>query len=71
MRNYFDNQIKKEVNAMKLESKKTDLSKGAFIEEIKNGLGEEIKRNPNKVDIIKPPKENIFKRFFKRLMKTF
>lgn len=64
-------EIEKELNAMKLEAKKTDLSKEAFIQEIKNGLGEKIKENPNKVGIICPPKENIFKRFFKKLMKTF
>lgn len=71
MKNYYDNEIKKEINAIKLEAKKTDLNKEAFIQEIKNGLGEQIKLNPNKVEIITRPNENIFKRFFRRLMRTF
>jgi len=71
MKNYHENEIKKEGNAIKLETKKTNLKKESFIQEIKNGLGEEIKSNPNKVIIMTKPKENIFKRFFKKLMKTF
>jgi len=71
MKNYFYNEIKKEENGIKLERRKTDLSKEAFIQEIKNGLGEQIKANHNKAIINTKPKENIFKRFFKKLMQIF
>jgi len=71
MKNYFTNEIKKEKNGIKLEKRKTDLSKEAFIQEIKNGLGEQIRANPNKVIINTKPKENIFKRFLKKLMQIF
>lgn len=71
MKNYFSNEIKKEENGIKLQSKKTDLSKEAFIQEIRNGLGEQIKTINNKVIIKTKPKENLFKRFFKKLMKVF
>lgn len=71
MKNYFINEIKKEENGIKLETKKTILMKEAFIQEIKNGLGEQIKANPNKVILNTKPKENVLKRFFKRLIKLF
>ena len=69
--NYYVKQIKKEENGIRLETKKTNLMKEAFIQEIKNGLGEEIKANPNKIIVNKTPKENIFKRFFTKLMRIF
>jgi len=69
MKNYHANVIKKEENGIKLETKKTDLRKEAFIQEIRNGLGEQIKSNPNKVIIHTKPKENIFKRFLNILKK--
>lgn len=34
---------------MELEIIKTELRKNEFLKQIKNGLGEEMKRNPNKV----------------------
>ncbi len=40
-------------NELKLELFKTQLKKAEFIDEIKHGLGNEIKRNPNKVKVIK------------------
>ncbi len=42
-------------NEEKLEKFKTQLRKQQFIEEIKNGLGNEIKRNPSAVKVIKKP----------------
>jgi hypothetical protein len=68
-------EIKDATNRIKLEEKKTSLSKSAFIDEIKSGLGEEIKmastpkvEEPS-VDIIQ--KESTLKRFFKSLFNTF
>jgi hypothetical protein len=71
MRNYLTNEIKKEENGIKLETKKTNLRKEAFIQEIKNGLGEQIKSNPNKVTITKPKKVGFFKRFLQKIFKVF
>ena len=68
-------EIKDATNRIKLEEKKTSLSKSAFIDEIKSGLGEEIKIGSTpkfdepSVDIIK--KESTLKRFFKSLFNTF
>jgi len=74
MKDYLTNSIKKESNGIALEQKKTDLRKEAFIQEIKNGLGEEIKLNPNRVEVvIKTPikRDGFLKRFLKRLNKVF
>lgn len=74
MKNYLTNTIKKESNGIRLEKKKTDLRKEAFIQEIKNGLGEEIKLNPNKVEVaIKAPikQDGFLKKFFKKIFKVF
>lgn len=55
--NVTDDTLAKELlakeNEEKLELFKTQLKKAQFIDEIKNGLGSEIKRNPNTVKIIK------------------
>jgi hypothetical protein len=37
------------------DKRKTDISKQQFINELKSGLGVEIRKNPNKVTIIKRP----------------
>ena len=55
----IDNKINEELKQIKLENKKTDLKKMAFIQEIKNGLGEEIRKNPNKVIINKKKKNKL------------
>lgn len=60
--------IKEELDVIKNESIKTDLSKKAFIKEIKNGFGDKIKNNPDKVVIIKP---SLMKRFSDFLSKIF
>lgn len=54
---------------MKLDYKKTDLMKSAFIEEINNGLGDEIKVIGNKIEITPKKKPNILKRFLKKLFR--
>jgi hypothetical protein len=74
MKDYLANSIKKESNGIALEQKKTNLRKEAFIQEMKNGLGEEIKLNPNRVEVaIKAPikRDGFFKRFFKKIFKVF
>jgi hypothetical protein len=71
MKDYLTKEIKKESNGIKLEIKKTNLKKEAFIQEIKNGLGEQIKLNRNKVEIIKPKKISFIKRFISKLYKMF
>lgn len=54
---YQDDKILKEINEANNEKKmlsyKTSLAKAQFIDEIKNGLGEEIKTNANKIEKIK------------------
>ena len=54
-----DNILNKELDAaekdIQLEKYKTALKKAQFIQEIKSGLGAEIKNNPNKITIIKKP----------------
>lgn len=50
------------------EKEKTKLKKEKFIRDIKNGLGEQIKFNGNKVKIVKKSK---FRRFLDRLMDIF
>jgi len=46
-------EIKREENLMALEREKTQLKKEQFINEIRNGLGEHIKKNGNKITSIK------------------
>lgn len=57
--------IDRDINA---EKEKTQLKKEKFIKDIKNGLGEQIKFNGNKVRVIKKYK---FRRFLERLMDIF
>jgi hypothetical protein len=72
-------EILSEIDAMEKEvisdKQRTEREKNKFISQIKFGLGEEIKKNPNKVTIIKKPltqkiKENI-KKIFKYIFKMF
>ncbi len=57
----LDREMNQAGNAILNEKYKTALKKAQLINEIKSGLGEEIKKNPNKVKIIK-------KTWFERLM---
>ena len=72
-------EILSEIDAMEKEvisdKQRTEREKNKFISQIKFGLGEEIKKNPTKVTIIKKPltqkiKENI-KKIFKYIFKMF
>lgn len=60
-----------ELSAFKNDQEKSELeinsAKYAFSSSIKNGVGEDIK----KCLAEKPKKENIFKRFFRRLMQIY
>jgi DNA-binding protein H-NS len=48
----------------------TNLKKQQFISEIKSGLGEEIKSEPNKIEYIEKPLLVRVRNFFKKLFKT-
>lgn len=66
-----DIEILREIEAEKkgilFERESTSIKKNAFIEEIKRGLGEDIKNNPNKVIIKKESKIKVFlKKFFNK-----
>ena len=61
-------EIKKEQNLIALDKEKTQLKKEQFIREIRNGLGEQIKQNGNKVTKIKV---SWWKRTLNRLSKLF
>ncbi len=54
-----------------LEKYKTALKKTQFINEIKGGLGEEIKKNPNKIKIIKKTWSQKLRIFFVKIFKNF
>lgn len=58
-------EIEREENLMKLDIKKTNLLKFKFIDEIKNGLGDEIKNGTNTFEI--KEESNIIKRFIKKI----
>ena len=55
-------------NMIKLQVKRTDLSKHSFIEEIKGDLGHEI---DNTMGIDRTPKKSGFKGFIQKLLKKF
>tara|TARA_R110000796_G_scaffold19237_6_gene57808 strand:+ start:437 stop:628 length:192 start_codon:yes stop_codon:yes gene_type:complete len=59
-----EREIDKEVNFIQRDKKATELKKYQFIEEIKNGLGDEIN---NKVNPKTKKKDNLIVRFFKKL----
>lgn len=67
--------ISKELDAaekdIELEKYKTALKKAKFIDEIKKGLGNEIKNNPNKIKIIKRPWYYSIGQIFKKIFTRF
>ena len=66
-----NSEIEKEENLIKVGKIKTELEKTAFIKEIKNGLGEEIKANPNTVEFIQKVKPNKLKILVRKFFKIF
>lgn len=61
-------EVKREERLIESDKTKTIIAKKKFIDEIKNGLGVEIKENAG---IIKKKKIGFFKRLFNRIMDTF
>ena len=55
-----DRDIQKEI-------KNTEAKKHKFIEEIKNGLGQEIKKNPSMFAKVDKPKKNIIQKILKTI----
>lgn len=64
----LDREINQAGNAILNEKYKTALKKAQLINEIKSGLGEEIKKNPNKVKVIK---KTWFEKFMSNIKKIF
>lgn len=64
----IEKRIENDIKGLKLS---TDLKKNSFINEIKNGLGDEVKKNPNK--IIKLEKKWYIKlsKFIKKIFTKF
>ena len=64
----MDPLIHRETIGIENEKRKTELEKDKFIQQIKSGLGDEIKENAG---FIKKKKVGFFKKIFKRIMETF
>jgi hypothetical protein len=67
-KNVITRELNKEQNAIKLDIEMTNLKKKAFIDEIKSGLGDAIKNNPDKVII---HKITLFQKIKNFLIKIF
>lgn len=61
-------EIEKEKRLMNLDREKTELKKEQFIQQIRGGLGEHIKKTGSQVKKIK---KSPFKRFLNKLMEIF
>jgi hypothetical protein len=66
-----EEEIRFEKQQILKEKTQTAVSKAYFINEIKNGLGAEIKKNPNKINLIKKTKLQKFKDWFSNFFKKF
>jgi hypothetical protein len=66
----IDREIKQIENEMKADLFMTEIRKKKFIGELKNGLGSEIKNNPNQVKFIKQPWYKKVSNFFKKIFRT-
>lgn len=64
----IDREIQETEKQMLLEKYKTAMKKAKLLEEIKNGLGDEIKKNPGRAHIIK---KTWFQRFMIKLKALF
>ena len=71
MDNDLINLINKVDKENELEKLKTAVKKVKFINEIKNGLGSEIKKNPNQITIIKKPWYKKLGLFFRKIFTKF
>ena len=59
------------INKMKADKVNTELKKNKYISEIKSGLGEKIKENPNEIKQIKKTKKQSIKDFLKKIFNKF
>ena len=59
------------INKMKADKANTELKKNKFISEIKSGLGEKIKENPNEIKVIQKSKKQKIKDFLKKIFNKF
>ncbi len=59
------------INDIKGQKEQTKLNKLRFINEIKSGLGEKIKENPNQIKIIKKPWCSKLNQFIKNIFTKF
>lgn len=66
-KNVIDREIELEEKEILRDKFLTALRKNQFINELKGGLGEELKKNPSKVKIIKEPKMKRLITWLKRL----
>lgn len=57
-------------NRIVAEVESTNKQKKRFIDEIKSGLGQEIKKDPSKIEVIKRPWYTKIGKFFKKIFKT-
>lgn len=64
-------EIKQATQEIELEKTKTQLKKSQLISELKSGLGDEIKKNPNKVKIIKKTRYQKFVLALKKIFTKF
>lgn len=75
MEHIRSNEVIKEFNETKNEQKllinKTKLEKSKFINEIKNGLGEEIKSNPSQITKVKYSFKNKLIKFLNNIFTKF
>ena len=58
-------------NDIKLQKSQTDRAKDKFANSIKNGLGDKVKANPNKVTVIKKPWYTKLKESIKKIFTKF
>lgn len=63
-------EIQQTENQIKADMLMTEMRKKKFISELKTGLGDEIKKNPNTVKIIKKPWFTKVSDFFKKIFKV-
>jgi len=71
----LDNDISRELKAIErdieIDKQKTLAKKKQLINELKTGLGEEIKRNPRQIKIIKKPLSQKIKSFLAKIFTRF
>ena len=59
------------INDIKAQKEQTKIQRNKFVNQIKSGLGEKIKNNPNKIIIHKKPWYVKFKNWIKKIFTSF